>query len=363
MLISARSKETIDACRFCWMCRHICPIGNATGQERNTARARAVALSLVERGAAELDDCIDNIYECALCGACTKDCATGWDPVMFTKEVRLEIATQGKLPAYVNKMLDNLDECGNIYGVKEMDADLKKAIDSVSANADTVLFLGMDARSKAPTYAIEAIELLKKAGVKFTVLADEPNSGWALDTLVGAADETKTAMKNAVKVLNNYKTVIALDPVDAKTFLREYKEWDLGLTAEVKTFTAFVAELIANGLAVKKSAEKVSFQDPAQLARDVEETEPARVIINAVAENREMLLFGRDTMFGGNLMMNEYLPTTMSWVAIERWKNFLATDANTLVCASPSEYEILKANKPEGKNIVTVAKLVLDALK
>lgn len=362
MLISAKSKETIDACRFCWMCRHICPIGNATGQERNTARARAVALSLVERGAAELDDCIDNIYECALCGACTKDCATGWDPVMFTKEVRLEIATQGKLPEYINKMLDNLDETGNIYGVKEMDAELKKAIDSVSAPADTVLFLGMDARAKAPTYAIEAIELLKKAGVKFTVLADEPNSGWALDTVVGAADETKTAMKACAKVLNGYRTVIALDPVDAKTFLREYKEWNIGLEAEVKTFTAVVADLVSK-LGVKKSANKVSFQDPAQLARDLEETEPARVIINAVAENCEMLLFGRDTMFGGNLLMNEYLPTTMSWVAIERWKNFLATDANTLVCASPSEYEILKANKPEGKNIVTVAGLVLDALK
>jgi len=169
-------------------------------------------------------------------------------------------------------------------------------------------------------------------------------------------------MKDCAKVLNGYKTVIALDPVDAKTFLREYKEWDIGLTAEVKTFTAVVADLVSK-LGVKKSANKVSFQDPAQLARDLEETEPARVIINAVAENCEMLLFGRDTMFGGNLMMNEYIPTTMSWVAIERWKNLLATDANTLVCASPSEYEILKANKPEGKNIVTIARLVLDALK
>ena len=45
MLISQKSKEIIDSCRFCWMCRHICPIGNATGQERNTARARMLALS------------------------------------------------------------------------------------------------------------------------------------------------------------------------------------------------------------------------------------------------------------------------------------------------------------------------------
>ena len=81
MLISQKSKEIIDSCRFCWMCRHICPIGNATGQERNTARARMLALSLVERGAEPLSGVADNVYECALCEACTKECVTGWDPV------------------------------------------------------------------------------------------------------------------------------------------------------------------------------------------------------------------------------------------------------------------------------------------
>ena len=47
------------------MCRHICPVGNATGQERNTARARALGLSLVVRGAMELKDVVYNLYECA----------------------------------------------------------------------------------------------------------------------------------------------------------------------------------------------------------------------------------------------------------------------------------------------------------
>ena len=43
MIMSEKSKQHIDACRFCWMCHHICPIGNATGLERNTAKARALA--------------------------------------------------------------------------------------------------------------------------------------------------------------------------------------------------------------------------------------------------------------------------------------------------------------------------------
>ena len=68
MLLTKKSNEIIDSCRFCWMCRHICPIGNATGQERNNARARALSLSLVNRNAAELSGSVaDNIYECARC--------------------------------------------------------------------------------------------------------------------------------------------------------------------------------------------------------------------------------------------------------------------------------------------------------
>ena len=71
MQFTKRCQEIIDACRFCWMCRHICPIGNATGQERNTSRARALSLSLVMRDAAKLEaDIVDNVYECALCGGC-----------------------------------------------------------------------------------------------------------------------------------------------------------------------------------------------------------------------------------------------------------------------------------------------------
>ena len=89
------------------MCHHICPIGNATGHERSTPRARALGISMVNRNAIELSEIMDNIYECAGCGACVQDCTTGWDPVMFTREVRLKAALEGKLPEYINKMVDN----------------------------------------------------------------------------------------------------------------------------------------------------------------------------------------------------------------------------------------------------------------
>ena len=108
------------------MCHHICPIGNATGHERSSARARALGISLVNRNAIELSEIMDNIYECCTCGGCVNVCVTGWDPVMFTKETRLKAALEGALPEYINKLVDNCLETGNAYGKTEISAELER---------------------------------------------------------------------------------------------------------------------------------------------------------------------------------------------------------------------------------------------
>lgn len=366
MQFSQKSKEHIDSCRFCWMCHHVCPIGNATGLERNTARARALGLSLVARDAIEYsEDIINNVYECSLCGGCMKDCVTGWDPVMFTKEARLGAALDGKMPAYVEKLIDNIENSGNIYGLKEIDGVLKDAIKDLPETAEVVLFIGKDGAYKTPEKAAMAVELLKKANVNFTVNKYEPNSGYDLDFLIGAADEAKKTMTEAADVLNKMgaKTVVCYDPADAKVFLREYKEYGISLDAQVVTFTSFIAGLIKDGkLSVKKSDKVFTFQDPSLLARDLEETEPAREILSACGEVKEMLLSRKDTMLAGNLVMNEYMPKVMQDVALSRWINAKNVDAKVLVTASPAEYVLLNETNDGSIELITIEEAVLKCL-
>ncbi len=356
MQFTQKSKEHIDACRFCWMCHHVCPIGNATGLERNTARARALGLSMVARESVEYsDDIINNVYECSLCGGCMTDCVTGWDPVMFTKEARLGAALDGKLPEYVMTMFQNLSEKGNIYG-----ADKNENIPEINGG-DILFFLGEDVRAKG--CAKTAVELLKKAGIDFTLLKEEPNSGYSMDFLIGAAAETKTVMENCAKVLNNYKKIVCYDPADAKVFMREYKEWGIELKAEVVTFTAFLAELIKEGkLKVKKASGVFTPQDSPLLARDLEETEPLREILSACGEVREMLLNREHTMLAGNLIMNEYMPDVIEKVAENRWINAQNAGAKILVTASPAEYIMLSKTKPEGVELKKLEEVALECL-
>lgn len=359
MIMSEKCKQHVDSCRFCWMCHHICPIGNATGQERNTARARALGISLVNREAIDLSEIMDNIFECCTCGACVHDCVTGWDPVMFTKETRLQAALEGKLPDYIMTLVSNCLETGNAYGKTKTCEKLSEAIKAHSDKKDTLLLLGTDAKFMACEQALKAIQVLDKAGVEFTVLEDEAPSGAQLDFLIGAANETKQQMSDCAKALDEFKTVVVYDPNDAKAIKQLYKEYGVEVSAKVVTYTSFVAKLIKEGkLETKNSGKSVVFQDPYQLSRDLEETEEAREIIMSFAVLGEMLLNRTETVWAGNILMAQYMPEIIKKVANRRIFNAKSIGAKTIVTASVSEYVSLKA-VAEDVEILSIEDLIL----
>ena len=359
MIMSEKCKQHVDSCRFCWMCHHICPIGNATGQERNTARARALGISLVNRQAIDLSEIVDNVYECATCGACVHDCTTGWDPVMFTKETRLQAALEGKLPPYILKLVENCLSVGNAYGKTQQDAELAAAIAAHSGKTDILLYLGVDALFMAPDQAVKAIRVLEKAGVEFSVLAKEPASGAQLDFLIGAAQETKEQMAACAKACDAFQTVVVYDPADAKAMKQTWGEYGVETAAQMLTYTAFVAEQIKeNKLPLNRSEKTVVFQDPYQLSRDLGETEAAREIIMSAAALGEMLLNREETVWAGNILMAQYMPEVMKKVAARRIFNATTIGMDTIVTASVSEYVSLK-NVATDVQILSLEDLIL----
>ena len=359
MNMSEKCKAHVDACRFCWMCHHICPIGNATGHERSTPRARALGISMVNRGAIELEEIMDNIYECAGCGACVRECVTGWDPVMFTRETRLQAALEDKLPPYINTLVDNCLESGNAYGKTALCSKLTEAIAKHAAKTDTLFYLGVDARYMACEQAVKAIAVLEKAGVAFTVLADELPSGAQLDFLIGAADEAKQQMAANAKVLNGFAKVIVYDPSDAKLIKRTYKEYGVEVSAVTVTYTSALCELVKAGKLAGKSEKTVVYQDPYALARDLEETEEAREVIAAFATLHELHLNRAETVWAGNILMAQYIPDVMKKVAARRLFNVTSIGEKAIVTASVSEYTALKSVEQNEVEVLSLEDLIL----
>jgi Fe-S oxidoreductase len=279
---------------------------------------------------------------------------------MFAKEVRLEAAIDGKLPDYINTLLDNCLETGNAYGKTEVDQTVAEKLKAHSAKTDTLFVLGADATYLVPELAIKAIKILDKAGVCYTVLEDAPATGAELDFLIGAADETKSAMEAFAEVANQYKNVVLYDPVDAKTVKQTFKEYGVEVSANVYTYTAFLAELVKEGKLVSEKKDiTVIYQDPYAHARDLGETEEAREVIKAFANLHEFHLNRKETVFAGSLLMAEYMPKVMNEVAARRIFNATAVNENVIVTASPAEYVCLKAVDQDKVQILSIEDVIL----
>ena len=63
--IAKNHLNTIDACRYCPMCRHACPSEFIRYRESDTPRGRAILLHNVYRAGTEFDaSAIEAIYNC-----------------------------------------------------------------------------------------------------------------------------------------------------------------------------------------------------------------------------------------------------------------------------------------------------------
>lgn len=356
MNITEKAKKIADSCRFCWMCRHICPIGNATGQERNTARARALGVSLVVRDATELKEIADNVYECTLCGACTNNCMTGWDPKVFIQEVKTEIVLNGETPAYIMALLEKYQASGNVFGKVACGC-----LDSLyNSDSETALFVGQDALYKSPESVKNVVALLKKAGVSVS-LDKNQDSGAALWFLTGKTQETQNAAKACAEMMNKYKTVVVYDPVDLKLMLHEYKEWGIEIKAEIIGFNEYLLSLIENGkINVKKSANEYSLQDNYAYARELDDNVTGRKLIEKVGVVKDMLLIGKEANLAGQLIMAEYMPDVMRQVAKDRWFNAKNMNCKTVVTENPAEYVALKESCPDGYRVISIEEMILE---
>ena len=162
-------------------------------------------------------------------------------------------------------------------------------------------------------------------------------------------------------MLNAYETVVVYDPVDLKLMLHEYKEWGVEITAKVVGFNEYVLSLIESGkLAVKKSDNQYSLQDNYAYARELDDSETGRKLIEKVGVVKDMLLIGKEANLAGHLIMAEYMPSVMTQVAKDRWLNAKNMDCKTVVTENPAEYVALKATCPEGYRVISVEEMILE---
>lgn len=355
-MFSKESARHADACRFCWMCRHICPVAGSTGNEGWTPRARGLMVSMIERGTEYNAEIAEAMYHCTLCDACANDCATSYKPSTFIREARTLAVAEGFAPDAVVKSIETIMSCGNIFGKAEA------AVSTDNNTADVLLYVGQTANAKCASVAVSAAALLKKAGVDFTVLKDEPATGAYAAELMGFTGEVQDMAKKldaAVKATGAKKMVV-LNPADGVIMKEQYKEWGLLDGVEIVTATAFVAELIESGkLNVGKAELKASLQEPVKLTRGLDEIEPAKALVKAAGiEFVELFLNGKLARCIGTVPFSLYAPEVVKQMVRVRCEDAMRLGSDCIVTASPDDYYVMSSFAPEGIRIADIFEIL-----
>jgi len=104
--------DVINACRFCFMCRHIDTTASVSFRESDIPRGRALILDRVRmNGLEELSqhpDFVTPMYDCALSAACRYHCVSHYDETGLVLAARRDIVEAGLVPADVQALADAL---------------------------------------------------------------------------------------------------------------------------------------------------------------------------------------------------------------------------------------------------------------
>ncbi len=104
-------QETINACRFCFMCRHLSAVGNVTFRESDTPRGRALMAGKMQQDIKLLHpDYVDAFYRAELSAANRFHCVSHYDEVGLILAARHDIVEAGLAPETVKKLAVELQK-------------------------------------------------------------------------------------------------------------------------------------------------------------------------------------------------------------------------------------------------------------
>src|SRR5690348_12181079 len=106
--------DTTEGCRYCLMCRHVCPVTRVTYNEATSPHGWALAIASARRGLLDWNaETADLLYQCADCGLCRSFCVTDQPLPDAIVAARAEVAAGGRAPASVAEVDAALRQWGN----------------------------------------------------------------------------------------------------------------------------------------------------------------------------------------------------------------------------------------------------------
>lgn len=234
---------TTERCRYCLMCRHVCPVTHVTRNEVTSPHGWALLIASTRRGLAEWDqETVGILYHCADCGMCRAHCVTDQPLPLAINASRAEVVAQGTAPAKVYELRQKFQQWGNAY--------VETAPTPVSGKGQTALLVGPVAHHFQRSTLEAAQKLLAAAGVAAVPIAQGRESPYMANTMGLIEEARQLAQATLAEIAAvGAKRVLVLSPGDVYSFQTLLEALGLAWPAgvELVEVTTFIAEQLAAG--------------------------------------------------------------------------------------------------------------------
>lgn len=362
-----------DNCRYCLMCRHVCPVGHVTRLESLTPHGWGLLIASQRRGLVTWNaSSVDKLYSCADCGLCRSHCVTDQPLPDAIAAARAEVASQGLAPASLYEVNQALLAWGNPYQPAEPQPP--------SGQGDVALFVGDEALHLWPAALDAALTLLKAVGVEPVLIGAGRSNGYLASSLGFPDTARRLAEANLADLrATNASTLLVLSPGDLFAFRQLYDErlgigWPAGV--ELQEVTLLLAERLAAGelrLGRRKlggtegtKGNSYAYIDPAHTVRAPERMAAPRSLLAAVMPGPGVELFWRQerTHPAGSTSLKFANPQLADHLTYARLGDAVQSGARLLLSDDPGTLHALAAHAPRfGVQVQGLYELLVECLE
>jgi Fe-S oxidoreductase len=355
-----------ENCRFCWMCRHVCPVGLVTSRETLTPHAWALTIESVKRGQLAWNrETADVMYACADCGLCRSHCVTDQPLPDAIIDARAELVRKGLAPEGVADIDRKLRAHANPYAAEPPASSLSGRTGPVA------LFVGDAGRHLGARSVEAAIDLLRAVGTEVVPICSGRSSGLLANSL-GLQQTAETLGRAVIAEVeaSGAAELLVLAPGDRWTFEYAYPR-RLGLAwpaaVVVREVTEVLAAAVAEGrLTFGPRGDEVpyAYHDPCHAPRVTQERPAPRALLAlALDAGSARNLFWRGHRahpcgaVGGLEFTN---PPLARQLADARFGDAAAAGARVLVTEDPACLAHLGAGRRHGVAVTSLYELLAD---
>ena len=364
-------------CGFCfdvsWVGRdyQLCPSYEYGSFESYMGRGRVATARAILEGELDYDEKVaDRIFSCTMCGSCSDHCFKFIDIRKIYQMMREDMSARGLTPKGLKQAAEDTYTLRNPYAkAHEERFGWLKDKSHIDKKSKTAIFVGCTPSYVKRSSASEAIELLDKMGVDYTIASEEWCCAHPLMS-AGERERAKEFMRHNIETYQKLgvERMVFICPGCQMTFSNEMPE----VLGESMPFKALnLVELVAEEVEAGRisfsgmpAGSVMTYHDPCTLGRQLKIYDAPRTIINAIPGMRfaEMGRHGRDSFCcgAGSYVRYDY-PKLTDTAGLERWKEALGTGANILLTSCIScqgEFQLVKTQTKDKLEVMDLIGLV-----